>query len=82
MSPSSRVDIVPQGEFHFEVRLFEGENDKRYRSWCLALAAAEDTSMQHLCREFKIASSDLGRSVMALLLFVRSAESLTRIVRI
>lgn len=25
----SRVDIVPQGESHFEVRFFEGEKDKR-----------------------------------------------------
>lgn len=35
MAPSSRVDIVPQGEFHFEVRLFEDSKDKRYRSWSL-----------------------------------------------
>lgn len=37
---SGRVDIVPQGEFHFEVRLFEDSKDKRYRSWCLPLFEA------------------------------------------
>ena len=41
LSPSGRVVIVPQGESHFEVRFFEGESDKRYRSWSLPLAAAE-----------------------------------------
>ncbi len=41
LSPSGRVDIVPQGESHFEVRFYEGESDKRYRSWSLPLAAAE-----------------------------------------
>ena len=41
LGPSGRVDIVPQGEFHFEVRSFEGESDKRYRSWSLPLDAAE-----------------------------------------
>lgn len=40
-SRSGRVDIVPQGEFHFEMRVFEGERDKRYRSWSLPFAAAE-----------------------------------------
>ena len=35
MAPSSRVVIVPQGEFHFDVRYFENEKDTRYRSWCL-----------------------------------------------
>ena len=40
-SPGGRIDIVPQGEFHFAVRFFEGESDKRYRSWSLPLAAAE-----------------------------------------
>lgn len=39
-SPAGRIDIVPQGEFHFEVRFFEGESDKRYRSWCLPMTAA------------------------------------------
>ncbi len=39
-SRSGRVDIVPQGGFHFEVRFFESESDRRYRSWSLPLAAA------------------------------------------
>jgi len=41
MAPSSRVVIVPQGEFHFDVRYFENEKDTRYRSWSLPIAAAE-----------------------------------------
>ena len=40
MAPSSRVVIVPQGEFHFDVRYFENEKDTRYRSWSLPLFEA------------------------------------------
>jgi carbonic anhydrase len=39
--PVGRVDIVPQGESHIEVRLFEGESEARYRSWSLPLNTAE-----------------------------------------
>ncbi len=49
-----RVDIVPQGESHFEVRLFEGESDKRYRSWSLPLAAAEAITRWWLRRSFPL----------------------------
>ena len=41
VSPSDRVEIVPVGEFHFEVRVFDGQGDERYRSWSLPVNAAE-----------------------------------------
>ena len=54
LSPSGRVDIVPQGEFHFEVRFFEGESDKRYRSWCLPVAAGESITRWWLRRSLPL----------------------------
>ena len=58
--PSGRIDIVPQGEFHFEVRLFEDENDKRYRSWSLPVAAAETITRWWLKRSLPLAEVPLG----------------------
>lgn len=54
LSPSGRVLIVPQGEFHFEVRFFEGENDKRYRSWSLPVAAGESITRWWLRRSLPL----------------------------
>ena len=59
LSPSGRVDIVPQGESHFEVRFFEGENDKRYRSWSLPLAAAEVITRWWLRRSLPLGEAPL-----------------------
>ena len=53
-SLGGRVDIVPQGELHFEVRFFEGENDKRYRSWCLPVAAGESITRWWLRRSLPL----------------------------
>lgn len=59
LSPSGRIDIVPQGEFHFEVRFFEGESDKRYRSWSLPLAAAEVITRWWLRRSLPLGEAPL-----------------------
>jgi hypothetical protein len=40
VSFGDRVEIVPVGELHFEVRFFADAKDKRYRSWCLPLFEA------------------------------------------
>ena len=62
--PSGRVDIVPQGESHFEVRLFEREGDKRYRSWSLPLSAAEAVTRWWLRRSLPLGEVPLsGESV-------------------
>lgn len=53
-SPGGHVDIVPRGESHFEVRFFEGENDKRYRSWCLPVAAGESITRWWLRRSLPL----------------------------
>src|SRR3990167_4978345 len=53
-SLGGRVDIVPQGELHFEVRFFEGENDKRHRSWCLPVAAGESITRWWLRRSLPL----------------------------
>jgi len=52
-SLGGRVDIVPQGESHLEVRIFEDENDKRYRSWSLPVAAAETITRWWLKRSLR-----------------------------
>ena len=59
LSPSGRIDIVPQGEFHFEVRFFAGESDKRYRSWSLPLAAAEVITRWWLRRSLPLGEAPL-----------------------
>lgn len=59
-SRSGRVDIVPQGESHFEVRFFEGEKDKRYRSWSLPLAAAEAITRWWLRRSLPLGEVPLS----------------------
>lgn len=53
-SLGGRVEIVPQGESHFEVRFFEDENDKRYRSWSLPVAAAEAVTRWWLGRSLSL----------------------------
>jgi len=57
---SGRIDIVPQGEFHFEVRLFEDPKDKRYRSWFLPLAAAEAITRWWLRRSLPLGEVPIG----------------------
>ena len=59
-SPGGRVDIVPEGESHLEVRIFEDENDKRYRSWSLPVAAAETITRWWLKRSLPLAEVPLG----------------------
>lgn len=59
-SRGGRVDIVPQGESHLEVRIFEDENDKRYRSWSLPVAAAETITRWWLKRSLPLAEVPLG----------------------
>ena len=59
-SPDGRVDIVPQGESLFEVRLFEGENDKRYRSWSLPAATAEAITRWWLRRSLPLGEVPIG----------------------
>ncbi len=59
-SPGGRVDIVPQGESHFEVRFFEGENDKRYRSWSLPAATAEAITRWWLRRSLPLGEVPIG----------------------
>lgn len=59
-NPGGRVEIVPQGEFHFEVRFFEGESDKRYRSWCLPMTAAEATTRWWLRRPLPLGEVPIG----------------------
>ena len=59
-SRSGRVDIVPQGESHFEVRFFEGESYKRYRSWSLPLAAAETITRWWLRRSLPLGEVPLS----------------------
>ena len=60
MAPSSCVVIVPQGEFHFEVRFFEGESDKRYRSWSLPLSTAEVITRWWLRRSLPLGEVPIG----------------------
>ena len=60
LSPSDRIDIVPQGELHFEVRFFEGEKDRRYRSWSLPLAAAEAITRWWLRRSLPLGEVPLS----------------------
>ncbi len=55
-----RVDIVPQGESHFEVRFFEDQTDNRYRSWCLPLAAAEAITRWWLGRSLALGEVPIG----------------------
>lgn len=59
-SRSGRVDIVPQGKSHFEVRFFEGEKDKRYRSWSLPLNAAEAITRWWLRRSLPLGEVPLS----------------------
>ena len=59
-SRSGRVDIVPQGEFHFEARYFENEKDSRYRSWCLPLATAEAVTRWWLKRSLPLGDIPLA----------------------
>jgi hypothetical protein len=59
-NPGSRIDIVPQGEFHFEVRFFESEKDQRYRSWSLPLAAAEAVTRWWLRRSLPLGEVPVG----------------------
>jgi len=59
-SRSGRVDVVPQGESHFEIRFFEGESDKRYRSWSLPLAAAETITRWWLRRSLPLGEVPLS----------------------
>lgn len=55
-----RVDIVPQGESHFEVRYYEQEEDRRYRSWCLPVNAVEAITRWWLRRSLPLGEVPLS----------------------
>lgn len=60
VSSGDRVEIVPVGELHFEVRFFADAKDKRYRSWCLPLNAAEAITRWWLKRSLPLGETPLG----------------------
>ena len=79
-SRSGRVDIVPQGESHFEVRYFENEKQERYRSWCLPLPAAETVARWWLGRSLPLGEVPIGGEG-SVELEIKADESCTGLLR-
>ncbi|MBI4524092.1 MAG: carbonic anhydrase [Deltaproteobacteria bacterium] len=59
-TPDGRVDIVPRGASHFEVRCFENHQDTPYRSWCLPLTAAQTIARWWLSRSLPLEEVPTG----------------------